>query len=619
MARKDGAKGWLQSAVRYYKTHIWIEIFTSVTLVSIALLAVFYFYLRNQYYDRLITEMEQADTVMISATANSLNNIFASQLRLGSEIAVNAELFDVVDTVIKNGEMTVVDERWLRNTLSAFTHYSEDIAAVSVAGSDGLICEYGRYWDANGTPRLWSGENLDILRDMYAEVRASLDRRQTGYYHLSTQPAWREASPAMNVYHIAFPLIGGQSRLDRVKAVVVVTYRLESIARTSAMDVNVTDDNSSRYLMDSEGRILYHQQAARIGMDEADYLADTGAMALRQPLNYFGWQAVVALDRARVSRHVEAMFMRSSLVYGSVILLAFVGWALALRRQLKPVETVKDAMEAAKRGEPRHIEIRGEHEIWSLATEYNDMLDALDEQREFVQQEYMEKLHMDELRSQAERKALESQINAHFIFNTLNAIHYNIIEAGNDESARMIKQLSNILQYTLSQDAEVTLGRELDIAVQYLNLQKYRLMDKFEYDVAFPAEYSEWPCCKLFLQPFIENTIMHGFAGMETGGRIWITGGEAMGRFRVEISDNGRGMPPEVRDRIRACFDQDNVLEAGEKGIGIRNVITRMKMFFGPSFEVSLESAPGKGTQFTFWLPLKLPSGMADDWEEDLE
>jgi len=179
----------------------------------------------------------------------------------------------------------------------------------------------------------------------------------------------------------------------------------------------------------------------------------------------------------------------------------------------------------------------------------------------------------------------------------------------------MIKQLSNILRYTLSPDAEVTLGREFDIAVQYLALQKYRLMDKFEYEIDFPAEYSEWPCCKLFLQPFIENSIMHGFASVDTGGRINITGREDHGRFRVEISDNGCGMSAEVRDRIRESMAQVKDFEAGGRGIGIRNVILRMKMFFGPAFEVALDSAPGEGTRFTFWLPIP---GMPDDEEEQI-
>ena len=147
------------------------------------------------------------------------------------------------------------------------------------------------------------------------------------------------------------------------------------------------------------------------------------------------------------------------------------------------------------------------------------MLDALQNRQEMVQKEYQEKVAMSELRNQAEKIALESQINAHFIFNTLNAINYNAIETGNIETSHLIKRLSNLLQYTLSAQSEVTLGREFSMATEYLYLQKYRLMDKFEYEISFPEEYSEWPCCKLFLQPFVENSIVHGFENTESGGK----------------------------------------------------------------------------------------------------
>lgn len=604
-----------KAAARYYKTHIWIEIFSSVALVSVALLAVFYFYVQNQYYNRLMAEIRKSDGVMISAAANSLNNVFASQLRIGGEIAVSGELYDVVDTVVKSGEMTVVENRLLRNELSAITHYSEDIAAVSVVGESGLICEFERYWDSNGTPILWSNDNLDTLMDMYRAVLRSLENRGTGYYYVSTEPAWRTDPPVMNLYHIAFPLIGTQNNLRHVEAAVVISYRMDNITRTSALADTSGNDDDFRFIADAEGRMIYHEDPARIGQDAGEYLEGLDAMVLEQPLDYFGWRVAIAVDQVRIREDVRQMYLKTSVLYILVILAAIFGWALLLQLILKPVSVVKDAMESAERGEEKRIEIRGEHEIWSLAAEYNDMLDALDEQREIVQQEYMEKMRMDALRSRAQRLALESRINAHFIFNTLNAIHYSAMDAGDEESAHMIKQLSNILRYTLSPDAEVTLGREFDIAVQYLALQKYRLMDKFEYEIDFPAEYSEWPCCKLFLQPFIENSIMHGFASVDTGGRIDITGREDHGRFRVEISDNGCGMSAEVRDRIRESMAQVKDFEAGGRGIGIRNVILRMKMFFGPAFEVALDSAPGEGTRFTFWLPIP---GMPDDEEEQI-
>ena len=615
MNQMSRLKRWIGDVRRYLKTHIWIEIFISVSLVSAFILFMLYYYLQNQYYQRMISDIGKSESVVSAASANSLNKIIDNQLYMGGEIALNDQLYGLTDAIVRSGGNSPSESRRLRNELSDITHFSEDIAAVSIVTAEGLLCEYGRYWDANGTAQLWSGGNLAIAKEMYARVKERLNNRGTGYYYVSTEPARRTAPPEMNLYHIAFPLIGAQSDLERVEAAVVISYNIEDIARTSALTGASDGDRTYRYLVGEDNTILYHERTDYIGMKEERYLSGWSVSAVSQPLDHFGWRVAVSLDKAQVRRDVSRIFARSSSVYGLAILLAILVWALLLRRMLRPLASVREAMEAAERGAPRKIEIQGEHEIWALASEYNEMMDALEAQSAIIRQEYNEKIRLEELRNRAERFALESQINAHFIFNTLNAINYNVMEAGNHESARLIKQLSNILQYTLSQNVEVTLGREFDIALQYLSLQKYRLMDKFDYAVDFPEEYSEWPCCKLFLQPFIENAIAHGFAGMETGGRIEIAGREESGRFRVWIADNGCGMTPEVRERVRESLESVSALETGRvKGIGIRNVITRMRMFFGPAFEAKLESAPGEGTRFTFWLPIP---GMADDSEEE--
>jgi sensor histidine kinase YesM len=155
------------------------------------------------------------------------------------------------------------------------------------------------------------------------------------------------------------------------------------------------------------------------------------------------------------------------------------------------------------------------------------------------------------------------------------------------------------------------------MALQYLYLQKYRLMDKFEYEISFPEEYGEWPCCKLFLQPFIENSIVHGFENMDSGGMIRVTGFADQGRFCVVVSDNGRGMDGEERayvmDSLRGEVNLD--LNPGNRGIAIRNVLMRARMFFGSAFAATLESEPGKGTTFTFLLPI--PGGIGGDGENE--
>ena len=599
--------GRMRAMLRYYKSHIWIEIMASVVLISAVLLMVFYFYLRDQYYGYLISETEKSDEVVLSAASNSLNNLFSGQLHIGGEIAVNDELYSAVDSARGNGyQLTSAVQRRLKNELSRITHYSEDIAALAVVTRDGLLYEYGRYWNANGLPELWTGDNLAVLDEMYEGVMQNLKSHQAGYYKVMTEPAWRNALPQMNIFHIGFPLVGTHSSLSKVDAVIVVTYKMENIARTSALISDETLDYTYRYLTDDRGIIIFHEEPACIGTPEAEYLARTKAEAVTRPLQHFNWKVHIAIDRQAILQRVQSTYQKSAGVYMLVILLAFGVWAVLLRSILRPIDTVKEAMEDIERGEQKKVEIRGEHEIWLLAAEYNRMLDALREQHAMVQKEYQEKVEMSERRIQAERTALESQINAHFIFNTLNAINYNVLESGDAETAGLIKRLSNILRYTLSQKTEVTLGSEFDMALQYLYLQKYRLMDKFEYEIDFPEEYGEWPCCKLFLQPFIENAIVHGFESMDTGGRIRVSGREEQGRFRITLEDNGRGMDDEERayvlDSLRGEVNLD--LTAGNRGIAIRNVLMRARMFFGKAFEARLESEPGKGTRFTFLLPI---------------
>ena len=608
-----------RAALKYYKSHIWIEITVSVVLISAVLLLIFYFYLRNQYYGWMISETEKSDEVVLSAAANSLDNQFSGQLHIGGEIAVNDELYNAVHSAAEDHfSLSIALTRRLKNELSRITHYSEDIAALAVVTREGLLYEYGRYWNANGLPPLWTGENLPVLGEMYEGVMRNVKTHKAGYYQVMTRPAWRETLPTMNIYHIGFPLIGTHASLSKVEAVIVVTYKMENIARTSALISDATLDYTYRYLTDDQGTVIFHEDSGRIGGSEAEYLEKTGVEAVTRPLQYFDWKVNIAIDRQAILTRVNNIYTKSAVVYMLAVILAFAVWAGVLRSILRPIDTLRRAMEGMERGRQKKVEIRGENEVWLLAAEYNRMLDALREQQEMAQKEYQEKVEMSERRIQAERTALESQINAHFIFNTLNAINYNVLESGDTETAGLIKRLSNILRYTLSQKTEVTLGSEFDMALQYLYLQKYRLMDKFEYAIDFQEAYGEWPCCKLFLQPFIENSIVHGFESMDSGGYIRVTGAEQQGRFRVVMEDNGRGMTDEERayvmDSLRGEVNLD--LTPKNRGIAIRNVLMRARMFFGPEFEATLQSEPGKGTKFTFLLPI--PKGIGGERENEV-
>ena len=193
------------------------------------------------------------------------------------------------------------------------------------------------------------------------------------------------------------------------------------------------------------------------------------------------------------------------------------------------------------------IEVKGTNEIWQLAGYYNEMAETLERQYKEIRRYYREKNLSIRQKNKAEKEALESQINAHFLCNTLTAINYNAI---------------------------------------------------------FQEEYGEWPCCKLFIQPFVENSILHGFEGRESGGMIRITGHIDGSRFRLCIEDNGCGMNEDTEKLMQQILMEKHTLDLAGTGIGIQNVVTRLRMYYGEELSVVLESEPEKGTKFTFWLPI---------------
>ena len=209
------------------------------------------------------------------------------------------------------------------------------------------------------------------------------------------------------------------------------------------------------------------------------------------------------------------------------------------------------------------------------------------------------------MKQRAEREALESQINAHFICNTLNAINYEAMESGNFKVSILLKKLSNILRYTFDQKHQnVYMFQEISWIEQYLFLQRERLDNAFSYEISFDSDYDNWPCRKLMLQPFVENSIVHGFEGRENGGQIRIIGEGYKEFLKIVIEDNGQGMTQERKAVIQEILENPMAAKKREVGIGISNVITRMRMYYGNEMNVEFWTEEGKGTRFTFILPM---------------
>ena len=207
----------------------------------------------------------------------------------------------------------------------------------------------------------------------------------------------------------------------------------------------------------------------------------------------------------------------------------------------------------------------------------------------------------------AEIRALEAQINPHFLYNTLDSINWMAIEKGEYQISRMVRNLGVILRYSVDKSNKMaTVAEMADWLEKYVSLQRMRFNDAFECEIHVQPETKEIRVYKLLLQPFVENAIVHGFKGIEWGGilRVDVMLSENRDEMDIIIEDNGKGISRELAEKFN---DRDTALQDDGRSIGLHNAFSRMQMYYGNRASWNVSSIPDVGTVIT----LKIPAGTA--------
>ena len=209
----------------------------------------------------------------------------------------------------------------------------------------------------------------------------------------------------------------------------------------------------------------------------------------------------------------------------------------------------------------------------------------------------------------AELMVLQSQINPHFLYNTLDAITW-LAEAGEQETVvKMVGSLSGFFRTSLNQGKDiVTLAEELQHIRSYLEIQKIRYQDILEYNIDVSDEFGDVQIPKITLQPLVENAIYHGIKNKRGGGTITVTGKRDGDDLRISVRDDGVGMEEE---RLRAVLDGIFEKKPEEKDIyGLYNVNERIRLYFGDDYGITLISEKGVGTESVVRLPISVQTSL---------
>ena len=217
----------------------------------------------------------------------------------------------------------------------------------------------------------------------------------------------------------------------------------------------------------------------------------------------------------------------------------------------------------------------------------------------------MNKVRQEEITlRKTELKALQAQINPHFLYNTLDSIGWLCEEERSADAVEMVNALARLFRISISRGHElITIEKELEHAASYLKIQQFRYKNQFTYEFQAQLECLEYYCNKITLQPIIENAIYHGLNRMVDEGRIVVRVYGDGQDVVFEVEDNGVGM---TEEQCRGILNK----EPGDtSGIGIKNVNDRIKIYFGESYGIQIQSEPDEGTRVIIRMPkLKDPA-----------
>lgn len=376
-------------------------------------------------------------------------------------------------------------------------------------------------------------------------------------------------------------------------------------------DQNNIGNRGYAFILDAEGNIVYHPQQQQLYNElqtenislilEANsdtVLTGKGKNERLYTLSRSvktGWTTVdcVNVDELlKESNKAQSIYVliAAALVIVALFLTRFIAGTIT-----SSIQRLRDSMARVQEGDfdiPDVVET-SENEIGSLTRSFNVMTRRI---RELMDQNVRDQ----EAKRKSELKALQSQINPHFLYNTLDSIIWMAEGKKNEEVVLMTASLARLLRQSISNEDEVVpIAQEVEYARGYLTIQKMRYKDKMEFQIDVDPAILHINLIKLVLQPVIENAIYHGLKYKESKGLLIVKGFMKNGNAVLQVIDNGVGMDEETLAHI---YDRHKV-NYQSNGVGVYNVQKRLQLYYGSAYGITYESKVGVGTTATITIP----------------
>ncbi|HUX22440.1 MAG TPA: sensor histidine kinase [Spirochaetia bacterium] len=557
----------------------------------------------NQSY--VSRQMQESNLRTLLQIRDSFNLTFDELDSLALSYSVASQFLQTLNGIVTTRELDLAqskDSTIIRNFVYTSAYSRPYVQSIYV------------YIQNEGNKVLTTTDDIQNLNDFY-------DRSWYTEYmtHPDTEMEWASTRtldrfPAIGTSEKVLSIFRRLSSLSgfRNPGVIVLNIdlaylqnRIDQMKESAAQSIIILD-KSGRPLIDelrnSKGVVL-RPQFAGASFGNKPHIMTLGGrryVVLHLDSSANGW-TYVSLTPASVFFRPSLILRRINMIIVAVsLLVGFVLTFLASRRSLRHIGNVVGIVEAAEHGRPlppvAQVADRGfGHITYSIL-------------RTFVEHKYLSaQLSARKYRQRMlELLALQSQLNPHFLFNTLETINWKVYEvaSGPTEVNEIIGRLSSLLNYSLRSPVLFeSLGNEIKHAEDYLSIQRVRYDRRFSVSWEKDKGVEEYQTVRFILQPILENIISHGIDSGAERCRIQISVRKVDSRIRISVIDNGRGIEPRKLQEIQDSFSSEE--HENSEHIGLYNTNKRIQLAFGAEYGLHIDSRPGEETEVIIEIPAK--------------
>ena len=576
---------------RFYKPRsLQFSISVPFTLVAVLCMSLLGVILYQQFSARVRSQAIDNTSQIMEQTALNLEDYLRNMRRISDAMYYSVIKDKDISEDSMNEEMNLLYEANKDKLISiaCYTGSGELVEAspVSTEKPNVLVTEQSWFQDAR--------QEVENFHFSVPHVQNLFDDSAFGYYWVIS------LSRSVELIRNGVSLQG----------VLLVDMNYSSVLQL-LQDMNENNSDGYIFLMDSEGNLIYHPRKSLLQMGEysenslqiAGYEDGTlqesfegeSRVITVKTISYTGWKLVSVIPVSSFSTGMVGFRYLLILLVGlALIVMLFLNQVIT-GRVVKPLELLNQSVREWESGNKNpKIYIGGSVEIQHLG---RTLESAFHQNRQLMNDIVIEQ----EEKRKSELDALQSQINPHFLYNTLDSIVWMITGERYEDAVYMITQLASLFRVSLSQGRTIiTVGEELRHAQNYMNIQNIRFKNKFQVKFDIDPDILSFSTVKLVLQPLLENAIYYGMEYMEDEGEILVRGYRRENDLYLQVKDNGLGMEPEAAAHLLL---EHNRTHAKGSGVGLINVHNRLQLRFGPEYGLIIESFPDEGMSVTIHIP----------------